>query len=173
VQNGSVLLGLADGTDLPMSQVSGITEAAATPATATPAETVRPSAPVRIPARTVPMPRWVYVIAGLAALGLLLAIGDCIAGHSGGKKEPAHFNPLAGPSRADPNEPRTFAAPPFRDGKAAKDWGKIAEKINHGDLDEALHKLRDFERKHGESAESIELRDWLESQTSDRYDDEY
>jgi eukaryotic-like serine/threonine-protein kinase len=146
---------------------SGSTE---TRATATAAETVRPSPPARIPARTVAMPRWVYVIAGLAVLGLLIAFVDCING-SGDDKH-TRFNPTASPTRFEPSEPRTFAAPPIHDGKAAKDWRKVADKLERGELGEALDKLYEFERKHGASAETAELREWLERQPGARYDDD-
>jgi len=60
--------------------------------------------------------------------------------------------------------PTTFAQPPGLDDKGVRDWGKIADKVHDGDLAEALHKLRDFERKRGGSAETERLRTWLENQ---------
>jgi hypothetical protein len=63
-----------------------------------------------------------------------------------------------------PGESASFQAPADLDGKGRRDWGKVAEKVHDGDLGEALHKLREFERKHGTSPESVRLRAWLERQ---------
>jgi serine/threonine protein kinase len=152
---------------------SGSTETRAIEAraTATAADTVQPSPPARIPARTVAMPRWVYVIAGLAVLGLLIAFVDCISGSDDGKHG-TRFNPTAGPTRFEPSEPRSFAAPPIHDGKAAKDWKKVADKLQRGELGPALDKLYEFEDRHGVSPETTELREWLERQPGTRFEDE-
>jgi hypothetical protein len=62
-----------------------------------------------------------------------------------------------------PDQPQTIqVTPPANlDGKGAKDWSKIVRKIEEGDLDEALRKLDEFERKRGASAETAQLRDQL------------
>jgi len=49
----------------------------------------------------------------------------------------------------------------------------VAEHARRGKLGDALHKLYEFERKHGASAESARLRAWLEQQVpTGRYDDD-
>jgi hypothetical protein len=110
-------------------------------------------------------PRWpLWVAAGLLAVGLLM----CVRGLGGEPRGPGmpSFSPSAAPLPR-PGEPARFEAPPGLDGKSAKDWRKVAEKVHDGELEEARHKLRDFERKHGTSAESARLRQWLEQQPGD------
>jgi eukaryotic-like serine/threonine-protein kinase len=75
--------------------------------------------------------------------------------------------PARGPGprpHGPPGPPLRFDAPPDLDDKGARDWTKIADKIRDNHLHDALRRIRDFERKHGSSAESSRLREWLESQ---------
>ncbi|MBZ0238542.1 MAG: hypothetical protein K8M05_39885, partial [Deltaproteobacteria bacterium] len=94
-----------------------------------------------------------------------------LAGRGGGDDRPTPapgFSPAAAPSRTGPppwardEGPRTFAAPEHLDGRSAKDWRKVADKIRKGEYDDALDKLHEFERKHSPSRESAALREWLE-----------
>jgi eukaryotic-like serine/threonine-protein kinase len=64
-----------------------------------------------------------------------------------------------------PVGPQTIRAeqPPLRDHKAAKDWGKIIEKLQDQKFGEARDKLDEFERKHGESPETRSLAAQLDS----------
>lgn len=108
------------------------------------------------PAAPSSLRRW-----ALLATGAVLAIGLlALADRLGGGDAPRRL-----PSREDryppPDLPMVFDPPPGLDGKGARDWAKIADKVHDGDLGEALHKLHDFERKHGASPESAALRTWL------------
>jgi eukaryotic-like serine/threonine-protein kinase len=102
-------------------------------------------------ARRVRWPLW--LAAGALVVGGLVVWG----GDGGGGRDVA-------------GRPATFASPPGLDGKSAKDWRMIADKVHEGDYGEALHKLRDFERKRGASDESARLRAWLEQQPRDDHD---
>ena len=75
----------------------------------------------------------------------------------------------AAPVPASDTGPRSFAPPSNLDGRGAKDWRKVADKVRKGELGEALHKLYEFEDRHGASPESEALRQWLESQPESRY----
>jgi serine/threonine protein kinase len=104
--------------------------------------------------------RWMPTIVGAVLIVGVLAFIARMA--SSGDDRPS---PAAGPGwSAPPNEPTSFAPPPDLDGRAAKDWRKVADKVHEGKYREAVEKLREFERKHGASAESARLRTWLERQ---------
>lgn len=64
--------------------------------------------------------------------------------------------------RPEDDEATRFDAPLDLDDKAARDWRKLAEKLERGDLRGARDKLREFERKHGVSPQSLRLRAWLD-----------
>lgn len=100
---------------------------------------------------------WRKIGVGAAALlgfGLLVAMATCEDGGDGPRPSPARFEDGA----------RRFDAPADLDGRAARDWRKIADKVHDGDLRGARGKLREFERKHGASPESRALAAWLEAQ---------
>jgi hypothetical protein len=115
-----------------------------------------------LPALPAQLPRWAFVVAVIVLLIGLLALADRLGG-SGEPPLPG-TRPSAGPSRGAPGGPRTFSSPRNLDGRGGKDWRKVAEKVREGDFDEALHKLEQFEDRHGASPESAELRRWLQSQ---------
>ena len=52
-------------------------------------------------------------------------------------------------------------SPTFVDGKSAREWGKIIEMLEEGDLDAALGRLVGWERRYGRQPASEELRDQL------------
>ncbi|MEZ4403874.1 MAG: serine/threonine-protein kinase [Kofleriaceae bacterium] len=110
---------------------------------------------------------WRWVGLGLAAaivVGLLgLGVSSGGGGRAGGGG-PAALPALPGAAAA----PIRFDAPAGLDGKGAKDWAKIADKVQRGELGEALAKLREFERKRGTSSETTRLRAWLERQGGGR-----
>ncbi len=110
--------------------------------------------------------RWVPMIGALVLIiGVLAFIARLASsGDSSGSGGPVM--PMPGPG-----QPASFAPPPDMDGRAARDWRKVAEKVHEGDYGEAYDKLRHFERKHGSSQESARLRAWLERQP--RYEEDY
>jgi hypothetical protein len=116
-----------------------------------------------------PLPRWPFVLAVLVLTVGLLSLAASLDSDSPG---PRGLTPAGAPvDLPGPGEPVSFEAPAGLDGKANKDWAKVADKVNDGDYGEALHKLREFERKRGTSPQSARLRAWLERQPQGRYDD--
>ncbi len=130
------------------------------------------AAPAEAPARG-HTPRWPIAVAVvLALLGLVVVLAG--RGDGGDRSSSPGALPSAGPSWTAPapdDQPRSFSPPPDLDGRSAKDWRKVADKVHKGDFGEALDKLREFERKHGASRESAALRQWLERHPDTRYDD--
>ena len=53
--------------------------------------------------------------------------------------------------------------PPFQDGKAAKDWRKVVDKLQKGQYGEARKKLAEWERDHGETTETRNLASQLDA----------
>ncbi len=128
-------------------------------------ETHAVATPLATPRR---QPRWPFAAAVLVLIVGLLALAD----HLGGS-EPTRGAATPGGRTAPPGaEPPSFPAPPGLDDKAARDWRKVADKVHDGDYGEALHKLRELERKRGVSAESARLRSWLEGQPGAHHDDD-
>ncbi|HUQ04982.1 MAG TPA: serine/threonine-protein kinase [Kofleriaceae bacterium] len=153
---------------------SGSTETrTAAAAVATAAETIAPAPAVAALLSTLParLPRWVFVVAAIVILIGLLALADRLGG-SGSSAPGPGFLPSVGPARGSPQGPRSFSPPRNLDGRGAKDWRKVAEKVHEGDYAEALHKLYQFEDRHGASSESAALRGWLESQPATRFHDD-
>ena len=111
-----------------------------------------------------PLPRWPFVIAVVVLVVGLLSLAASLDTKTPG---PVGIEPAP----ALTGEPISFEAPRGLDGKGHKDWSKVAEKVHDGDYGEALHKLREFERKRGTSPESARLRAWLERQPQRAYDD--
>lgn len=133
-------------------------------------------ATVAPPPSTAPLDRRRWVLGSVAIIfliGLLAAAERCGRDDSPARPRPA-FGPAPAPPPVDRDDgPLTFTQPPDLDDKGLRDWAKLADKVNEGDYGEALHKLHDFERKHGASSESAALRAWLEQQApSDYYDDD-
>jgi hypothetical protein len=71
-------------------------------------------------------------------------------------------SPIAPRSSEPPGQIRVDT-PPMRDGKAAKDWRKLVEKLQRGDIGEAREKLDEWERKYGATSETESLRTQLEN----------
>lgn len=72
---------------------------------------------------------------------------------------------LADGPRFDKQGALQFATPPDLDRKGAHEWAKVAERVHDGSYADALDRLRDFEQRFGQSAESTRLRAWLEHAT--------
>jgi len=92
---------------------------------------------------------------------VLIAVSRCSR-----SSPPSTVQPAATPfSPPQPQGPQTIRAeqPPLRDHKMAKDWGKIVDKLQRGELAEARWKLDEFERKHGESPQTRSLAAQLDS----------
>jgi hypothetical protein len=64
-----------------------------------------------------------------------------------------------------PPPPATIhaAPPPIREARAAKDWKKVVDKLRDGELGEARRKLAEWERRHGEFAETRSLASQLDA----------
>ncbi|MGE0869512.1 MAG: serine/threonine-protein kinase [Kofleriaceae bacterium] len=88
-----------------------------------------------------------------AIAGAFVALIITIAATRGSSARAA-IDPIDGQIRVD--------RPPMRDGKAAKDWSKLLEHLERGKIDEALHRLDEWERRHGETPETEALRRQLE-----------
>jgi len=103
--------------------------------------------------------RPLYVVGAIA--GAIVLIG-LVAALSRGGDDSASARSPAGSSPSVWREPPPAAASPRGfDGKQVREWNKIAEKVNEGDLEEAWKKLDKFERKFGRSAETEQLRAYL------------
>ncbi len=111
-----------------------------------------------------PVPRWPFVIAVLVLIIGLLALADRLGGDS--RSTPGSLPSMTGTGARGwhSDQVRSFPAPSDLDEKAARDWRKLADKVHDGNYREALHKLREFERKHGASNESARLGEWLSRQ---------
>jgi Protein kinase domain len=68
------------------------------------------------------------------------------------------------------DDPEHFGMPADLDRKGAQAWRDVAKAVNEGNLRKARDKMRSFEGRFGESAESARLRDWIE-QTAERLGD--
>ena len=113
-----------------------------------------PHAPPAAPSRGT---TWIGLGVGAVLLIGLIGLGlRC-------DSEGAAPTPSAAPRPGDDDdEPVQFDAPLDLDDKAARDWRKLAEKLERGELRAARDKLREFERKHGVSPQSLRLRAWLD-----------
>jgi len=149
--------------------------ATSTPGLAAPAEPVTPTSAMSLPgaAPLVTPRRWrPWAIAG-AALAVLIVI-IAAARSQRGPATTSPMDPLAPMSRPadpvrDPDQPRQITARPPRgmDGKAAKDWNKIVDKLYEHRFSEARRKLIEFEHKYRESPETTDLREQLEAMSAD------
>jgi serine/threonine-protein kinase len=95
------------------------------------------------------------------AIGLALGIAVVVALGGDRRDEPTARTPLAPLAPGAPASLRVVA-PPDLDGKAARDWNKLVDKLHEQKFDEARAKLDDFERKHGRTAETADLAAQLE-----------
>ncbi len=108
------------------------------------------SLPVALPLATSSPVRWKPWAIGGAALVLTIAL---VAGtRSGGSPAPTPTTEGGPPppraATESPTEIR-ITPPPMRDGKAEKDFRKILEHLDRGNVNEAKRKLDEWERKHG------------------------
>ena len=112
--------------------------------------------------------RWMPWAIGAGALVLVsvLAAKCSGPGNSPSGAMPS-ASPVSPPSR--PDEPIRIVAPPLRSKKAEKDWDKLVDKLERGEIGEAREKLGDWERKHGATPETEVLRTQLEN-LPDHYD---
>ena len=104
--------------------------------------------------------RWGWVLAGLAAM-IVIAIA------TRGSSSPTSAQPaLSSPPRpGDPpaNGNIIVRSPAMPDKDAAKDWGKLVDRIYDHDFAEALDRLDDWERTYGTTDETEALRPQLEA----------
>jgi serine/threonine-protein kinase len=102
-----------------------------------------------------------WIVAGAAVVVAVIAISIA----TGGDKAPA-ATPIApiAPAAMASDQPHAIqiAPPADLDHRSAKEWNKLVRKIEEGRIDDALDKLDDFERKHGASVETAQLRGQLE-----------
>ena len=100
--------------------------------------------------------RWApWIGAGVAlVLGIAIGAGRRDVGVTS-EVEPSAYAP-------EPRATMTVRPPPDLSGKAAKDWNKIIEKIEEGELNAARKKLDEWEQRHGRTPESAELARQLE-----------
>jgi serine/threonine-protein kinase len=135
--------------------------------------TVPPEPRVRAPWK-----RW--AIAG-GAIALIICIAAALAARSNDARPAASVGtpappedpvtddkgpttpPPPPPEEKKPPETITVTAPPLRDRKAAKDWNKVRDHLRKGNVGEAKKKLGEFERKHGESPQTKDLREQLDA----------
>jgi hypothetical protein len=127
--------------------------------------------PTPVPSSVLPPPPVLAPVAAGAAsawrrrapwigAGAALVVGIAIGlSQRGGPTTPAGPAAPAGFAPAFAGDPGSIhvVAPPGLAGKAAKDWDKLVEKLQRGELRPARDKLSEFERKHGRSAESAAL----------------
>lgn len=141
---------------------AALAEALARPAATAIARPVMPASPKR--------PHAGYLAIGV---GVLLLVGiAAVASRSGGApavvtamRESAAA-PAAAPSppvTADEPTRLLITTPPMSSEKAAKDWNKILDHLRRGNLGEARKKLGEWERKHGPTSETADLRRQLEA----------
>jgi len=115
--------------------------------------------------------RWQPWAIGAAAL---VVVGVLAARCSGPEKSPSVPAPTALPTArpTEPSGPLDIATPPMRDGKAAKDWNKILDRVSQGNFSGAKRKLWEWERKHGGATTETEaLRTQLGELGPDRASD--
>jgi hypothetical protein len=108
---------------------------------------------------------WVIggVAAGVVVIGLVAALSRGDGASARAPSPPASPSPALRPSERPFEPPQGgLAPPPDLDHKGMREWNKIAEKANQGDVGEALDKLGKFERKFGSSSETEQLRAYLE-----------
>ena len=110
-------------------------------------------------------PKW--VVAGIAGAIILIGLVAALSRGDGASSSKPPARPSA-TEREPEREPERFEParqgplnPPPLDGKGMKEWNKIAEKANKGEIGEALKKLDHFERKFGSSPETEQLRSYL------------
>jgi hypothetical protein len=121
------------------------------------------SSPGARPVATPPAVRWKPWAIGGGAVVLVIALVAGTRGGSGGPSAPSSA-PITTPAPVDPppSELR-ITPPPFRDGKAEKDFRKVLDQIGKGRIEEAKKKLAEWERKHGATPETDALREQLEA----------
>ena len=146
--------------DVPLERASA---SASLPMASAPVSLPMASAPVSLPAMPIAAApsrtsTWIGLGVGAVLLIGLIGLGRRCDGAS---PDVASSRAPGAPSADD--APTSFEAPPDLDDKAARDWRKLAEKIERGELRPARDKLREFERKHGVSPQSLRLRTWLEA----------
>ncbi len=112
-----------------------------------------------------PPARWQPWAIGAGALVLVAVLAAKCSGPGDSR---SGIMPSAGPIAAPPREaerpgPIRVETPPMRDAKAAKDWRKLLETLQRGDIGEAREKLGEWERKYGATTETEALRTQLES----------
>ncbi len=115
---------------------------------------------------------WVYGGAAVVlALVVIAAAGSQSSSSRSGVIDPT--TPLlapAGPGNPGANrDPREITARPPQgmDGKSAKDWNKIVDKLYEHRFSEARRKLAEFERKYSETPETKDLREQLDALPQD------
>ncbi|HWU88227.1 MAG TPA: hypothetical protein VN253_13160, partial [Kofleriaceae bacterium] len=104
--------------------------------------------------------RWKHIVAGVATLLaiILIAASRCSPSAPGG----ATYS--AGPDeRGERPTEIQVTAPRFEDGKAAKDWRKVVDKLRRQQFGEARRKLAEWERDHGETTETRNLASQLDA----------
>jgi hypothetical protein len=103
--------------------------------------------------------RWWWLIGGLVAM---IGIAIATRGSSSPTAQPALSSP---PLPGDPpaNGQIVVRSPAMPDDEAAKDWGKLVDRIYDHDFAEALGRLDDWERTYGATEETQALRPQLEA----------
>ena len=108
--------------------------------------------------------RWQPWAIGGAAIVLVGILAARCSGPDNSPSVPGSTAPFSAPTPpTQPSGPIRVVTPPMRSEKAAKDWRKLIEKLQDGDIGGAKEKLREWERKHGATEETAALRTQLDA----------
>jgi serine/threonine-protein kinase len=111
--------------------------------------------------------RWQRLaVAGAAVIVVIVIILGATSQHGSTAATPLLGPPAPGLRAAsDPAQPRAITARPPQgmDGRAAKDWNRIVDKLYQHRFAEAHRKLVEFEQKYRETPETTDLREQLEA----------